>query len=94
MTVETIDPDASLDWAFDWATNYLQEGETIDTSTWSVEPEGELAVSGEIRTDGNTKTQGTLAGAVAGKLYRVINRIVTTTPRTDERSQLFRGQQT
>src|SRR3982751_3788368 len=39
MTLLLKDPDAVLDYAIDWGAQYLDEGDLIADSTWSVEPD-------------------------------------------------------
>lgn len=74
------DPDATLDYAVDW-TPFLN-GDTISTSTWTV-PAGLTSVS-----ESNTTEIATvfLAGGVVGASYSVLNRIVTSSGVTDDRS--------
>lgn len=79
----TKDPDANLDYSIDW-TSWLA-GDTILTSTWSVE-------SGlSLGTETNTSTLSTvwISGGTIGHSYIAVNRIVTTGGRTDDRSILI-----
>lgn len=82
--VETYvkDPDAVLDYAIDWATNWLEAGETISSHTVTV-PAG-------ITKDSDSESAGTvtiwLSGGTAGSTYRVTCQIVTSSSRTDDRS--------
>ena len=86
------DPDAVLNYEFDWAdkeagTNvsgddgWLQ-GDTIATSTWIV-PAG-------IAKDSDSKTITTtgiiLSGGTSGQSYTITNRITTAAGLTDDRS--------
>lgn len=75
------DPDAKLDYGFDWS-DWLSTGETISTSTWTV-PTGMTQDSSS-----NTTTIATvwLSGGTVGITYRLINKIVTSQSRTEERS--------
>lgn len=81
-TIFTKDPDAVLDYGFDWGTNWLATGETIATSTWVV-PTG-------ITEDSATKTTLTttiwLSGGTVNTTYEFTNRIITSAGRTDDRS--------
>lgn len=81
----TKDPDAVLDWVFDW-TPWLGASETISTSTFILTP--------GITKNSDTKTASTttiwLSGGSAGKPYRITNRIVTNQGRTDDRSITIR----
>ena len=81
----TKDPDAVIDYKFDW-TRWLAETttttDTISTSSWTV-PSGLTKDS-----DSNTTTSTTvwLSGGTAGTAYQVANRIVTAGGRTADRT--------
>jgi hypothetical protein len=83
----TKDPDAVLDWHFDWA-NWLQVGETITSSAFIV------TAGINVDSSTNTVTNATvwLSGGRPGQPYRVTNRIVTNQGRTDDRSITIRVQ--
>lgn len=79
------DPEAVLDYTFDWndATDpWLATGETISSYTVTV-PTG-------ITKDSDSQADGVvtywLSGGTAGTNYRVECKIVTSAGRTDERS--------
>lgn len=74
------DPGAVLDWVFDW-TRWLQEGETITSSTFSATP-GITITDEDMQA---TYTTVWLSGG-AQKVYSVSNRIVTNQGRTDKRT--------
>jgi hypothetical protein len=86
VTVHIKDPNAIIDWAIDWGQDYLQEGETIQSSAWLVEPQEDDG----IEVDSSHHTAGTavafLSGGVVGNVYRVTNRVTTSSGRTDDRS--------
>lgn len=86
QTTEFIkDPDAVLDWHFDWLA-WLQLGETISSSTF-------LVTAGlTVDSTSNTLTNATvwLSGGSPGQPYRVTNRITTNQGRTDDRSITIR----
>lgn len=87
MSVYIKDPQAVLDYGFDWqADGYLASGETISTSTWTA------ATGLTVQSSSNTTTTTTvwLSGGTHGEDYLITNRIVTNGGRTDERSQLIR----
>ena len=73
------DPDAVLDYAFDWST-WLATGETISHV---------VTVDTGLTKDSDSEADGIvtvwLSGGTAGTSYNVACKIVTTT-RTDERS--------
>ena len=78
------DPQAILDYSFDWGTNYLGT-DTIASSTWSVSPSGP-----DITTHPNSHTDTIatvwMGGGTEGQSYILTNEIVTTAGRTDDRS--------
>jgi len=80
----TKDPNAVLDYGFDWE-EWL-DGDTIDTSTWTP-PAG-------ITKDSDSKTTLTttvvLSGGTAGQWYAVLNRITTAGGLTDDRTLMVR----
>lgn len=75
------DPDAILDYAYDW-TDWLTEGDTIDTYT--IDPEDGITVDSDDDT-GSVVTVW-LSGGTLGEKYRVTCRIVTVDGRTDDRT--------
>lgn len=82
MTLFQKDPNATLDYKRDWAVWLAPFGDTILTSAWIV-PAG--LTKG---TDTSTSTTATvwLSGGTAGQSYDVVNRVVTTQGRTDDRT--------
>ena len=82
------DPDAVLDYGFDWS-DWLADGETISTSTWTI-PTG---LTEDSETETTTATKVWLSGGTAGTDYTVSNKIVTSDGRTDERSMTIRVQE-
>lgn len=74
------DPDEVLDYKVDW-TNNLDTGDTVSTSTFTVE-------AGLTKdSESNTTTDSTvwLSGGTSGASYLVTCRIVTAQARTKER---------
>jgi hypothetical protein len=78
------DPEAVLDYGRDWSP-WLETGDTITSSEWSVP--AELTVV----ADGHTGTITTvwLSGGVRGIDYKITNKITTAQGRTDERSMVI-----
>lgn len=81
-----IDPDAELDYAFDW-TAWLDDGETITSHT--------LVPTTGITVDNSTEDAGIVTVWVSGatpakSLQRITCRIVTNEGRTDDRTMQFR----
>lgn len=87
------DPDAVLDYKFDWApntngdttkTDWLASGETISTTT--ITADTGLTVDSSSITDTSTSVTVWLSGGTAGSTYTVACLITTTASRTEERS--------
>ena len=83
------DPDAVLDYLVDWGAEYLGEDELL-TSDWSVSPDedGGIAIAGS-EFDGRNATVKA-SGGVPGRIYRLSNRVLTASGRTDCRSVTLR----
>jgi hypothetical protein len=79
----TKDPDAVLDWKFDWS-DWLADGETL--ASHSVTAAEGLTVDSSSLTDTNTSVTAWLSGGTAGKRYAVTCRVVTSASRTDDRT--------
>ncbi len=79
------DPDAVLDWRWDW-TEWLADGESIIASTVTV------SAGLVLDSSGNSITSATawLSGGTPGVVYSVANRITTSAGRTDERTITIR----
>jgi hypothetical protein len=75
------DPDAVLDYGFDWS-DWLAIGETIATSTWTV-PTG---ITKDSSSNSTTATVVWMSGGTAGQTYELVNRIVTSAGRTEDRT--------
>lgn len=78
----TKDPNAVLDYYFDWST--WLNGDTIATSTWIV-PAG-LTMASESET--STRTTIWLSAGIFPERYKVVNRITTAAGRTEDRTLL------
>jgi hypothetical protein len=75
------DPDAVLNYVMDWS-DWLDSGETISTSTWTVDS----GLTEDSETETTTTATITLSGGTVGSRYRVTNRITTSGSQTDDRS--------
>jgi hypothetical protein len=75
------DPDAVLDFPWDWTT-WLAEGETIETYSFTV-------VSGDVEVDADDETDGVVTAWLSGGTTRsvVTCHIVTSVGREDDRSR-------
>jgi hypothetical protein len=93
MTLLLKDPDAVLDYAIDWGAEYLGADDVLTSSSWSVSPDeiGGVEVVGSSFADRLSTVQA--GGGIAGRLYRLANRVVTQSGRTDERSITLRVEQ-
>lgn len=83
MQVHVKDPGAILDYAINWAGGYLQSGETIASSIWTIFPAG---MTQNSATGAAGVESITVSGGAAGQIYQLTNRITTSQGRTDERS--------
>lgn len=89
------DPDAVLDYKFDWkaltngtgTTDWLQSGETIASRT--IDADSGITVDSSSITDTNTSVTVWLSGGTAGVDYDVRCEIVTSAARTDERTMVI-----
>jgi len=75
------DPDAVLDYQWDWAT-WLPTGDTIASATVTSD------IGLTVDSDSNTATAVTawLSGGTVGESYDVTCRVVTADGRTDDRT--------
>jgi hypothetical protein len=81
MTPFTQDPNAVLDYPFDWSVYLAQINDTIQTSQFIVDS-GIVVESDAILNPANTVVW--LSGAVKGKRYAVTNHILTAGGREDD----------
>ena len=80
-TAFRIDPDATLDWIFDWSSKWLAEAETITGHT--------IETSGTVTVDSSSESDGAVTVWLSGAADRratVTCRITTSQGRTDDRS--------
>ena len=75
------DPQAVLDWAFDWS-RWLADGETISSVTVTVD----AGLTKDSQSTTTTKVTVWLSGGTLGVTYKVACRVVTNQGRTDERT--------
>jgi hypothetical protein len=89
MTMMVKDPGTRIDFEIDWAAAY-PDGQAIVASVWTVVPgeEGGLSIAGSAHD--LTQATVTLAGGVAGHVYRVTNRVTMSDGQIDERSVAVR----
>lgn len=89
MTMIVKDPDSRIDVEFDW-TSACPDGRAMAASGWTVTPDEEGGVTAETTWHGLARAAVTLAGGVAGRAYRVTNRVTMSDGRIDERSMTVR----
>lgn len=80
------DPDAVLDFSFDWGSKWLTEGETI-TEVF-VDVEESLNVDSVVQVGGLVTVW--LSGGVTGENCALRCRVVTTSGRVDDRTMTIR----
>jgi hypothetical protein len=76
------DPDATLDYIFDWSQWLTLVADTISTNTIVAE----TGITVGAHTNSTTAVTIWLSGGTAGTTYKVTCRIVTAGGRTDDRS--------
>jgi hypothetical protein len=90
MTLLLKDPDAVLDYSIDWGAEYLATGDLLTQSDWSVIPDESGGVT-IVGSDFDARTSTVKAsGGVPGKIYKLVNQVVTDSGRTDDRSVVLR----
>jgi len=77
------DPDATLDYSFDWGP-WLGI-DTITASSWAIDKSG-LSIIPASETFDDTTTRAFLTGGALNERYVITNQITTNGSRTDERS--------
>ena len=84
------DPQATVDYAVDWQADYLDETDNLADSRWAVEPDepGGATIVGDRFT--LSETQVTVGGGIAGRIYRLVNKVRTASGREDARSIVIR----
>ena len=90
MTLLLKDPEAALDYSIDWGAEYLAPGDLIAQSDWSVVPDeadGVAVIGSDFDATSSTVKA---AGGMAGKLYKLVNRVTLESGLSDERSIVLR----
>lgn len=89
MSLLLKDPRAALDYAVDWAAEYLDTDQVVQSS-WSVSPieDGGLEVVVDHVAPGLATVKA--AGGVAGHVYRLTNQVLLASGREDSRSIMIR----
>ena len=89
MTMVVKDPDARIDYEFEWGAAY-PDGQAVMTSAWTCAPDEAGGVAVAAASHDLVKTVVTLAGGIAGHVYRVSNRVTMSDGQIDERSLTLR----
>lgn len=89
MSLLLKDPEASIDYSVDWGARYLSD-DTLMESSWSVVPTepGGVLVVGSSADEKVATVQVT--GGVPGRMYRLVNHVITGAGREDSRSIMLR----
>lgn len=77
------DPQAVLDYRIDWSS-WLQDGETISTSTWTVA--AGITEASPAASHDSTSATIWLSGGTVGSNYALTNHITTSASRQDDRT--------
>lgn len=80
------DPDAVLDYEWDWSAWLTAVGDTIDTATFI--PDDGITVDSSSNTA--TSVVAWVSGGTAGASHDVVCRITTLGGRTDDRTATFK----
>lgn len=83
------DPQAVLNYGFDWTTKGWLGTDTITASTWTITPG--LAI--DSHTHDTTSTTVWLSGGTAGTTYSATNHITTAGGRQDDRTLTIKVEQ-
>ncbi len=89
MAMMVKDPDARIDFEFDWHTAY-PDGQAVVASQWTVAPDEPGGIAVTATAHDLTQTTVTLVGGVVGHVYRVTNRVTVSDGQIDERSVTMR----
>ena len=88
MTTYIKDPQSVLDYGFGWS-DWLDTGDTVSTSTWTVPTDASspaVGITEDSESETDTTTTIWLSKGVVGVKYKITNHVVTANGRTVERS--------
>ena len=88
MSLYVKDPQARVDHAIDWSA-YLA-GQNLVASQWTVSPQETGGVVVEGAAFQAQRSSARLSGGVAGRVYRLTNRVTLSDGQVDERSVTMR----
>ena len=78
------DPDATLDYAFDWGP--WLDGDVIENSVWTADAGITIVPASDSISADQTITTVFISGGTAGQNYNLKNTVTTQAARTDERT--------
>lgn len=89
MSLVLKDPSSALDYVVDWGGSYLTD-DVLTESNWSVVPTeaGGVTIDGSHFEPQSATVQ--VSGGRTGKVYCLLNHVVTSMGREDSRSILLR----
>ncbi len=91
MYAATKDPQAKLDYGFNWSP-WLYPGDYVATSTWTISGPDSVLVNSKTWVTGS-ETGVWLTGGTVGFRYLVTNHVVTFQGREDDRTIFVTVQQ-
>ncbi|HEX5198980.1 MAG TPA: hypothetical protein VFW27_03485 [Actinoplanes sp.] len=89
MTSFIHDPDADLDYGFDWSP-WLADGESLSASSWSVTYGTASEITLHDDTFDDTSTTVWVDGGTRSKDYKITNHITTSAGRADDRTHTLK----
>lgn len=89
MAMVVKDPGTRIDFEFDWAAAF-PDGQAIEVSGWTVAPDEAGGVAVAASAHNLTRSTVTLTGGIAGRVYRVTDRVTMSDGQIDERSMSVR----
>lgn len=89
MTMMVKDPDSRIDFEFNWALVY-PDGQAVLASGWTISPAEAQGIEIAASAHDLMQSTATLAGGIAGHVYRVTNRVTLSDGQIDERSMTVR----
>lgn len=88
MTAFVKDPQAKLDYGFDWS-DWLIGGEVLQASTWTVP----IGLTKGTDSLGPTQTLVWISGGIEWIDYNITNHVTTTSGREDDRTLVIKVRQ-
>jgi hypothetical protein len=83
-----VDPSSRLSWSMNWEA-WLGDGDSIASHQWSITPLNGTDPESPVLTDAETSVVK-VEGLMAGRVYSLVDRVVTAAGVQDERSITLR----